>query len=68
MHFILKTYLICFQRGAEVHVVPWNYDFTNEHFDGLFLSNGPGDPSLAMDTVTNLRKVYLDFVFHFLSL
>ena len=48
-----------------MHVVPWNYDFTNEHFDGLFLSNGPGDPLLAMDTVTNLRKVYIFFFFFF---
>ena len=31
-------------RGAEVKVVPWDYDFTNEAYDGLFLSNGPGDP------------------------
>ena len=22
--------------------MPWDYDFTTEEFDGLFLSNGPG--------------------------
>ncbi len=46
-----------FQRGAEVHVLPWDYDYSQEHFDGIFLSNGPGDPALATDAVTNLRKV-----------
>merc|ERR1719160_2438986 len=29
--------------------VPWNYDFTAEQFDGLFLSNGPGDPTQMME-------------------
>lgn len=24
-------------------IVPWDYDFTNEEFDGLFISNGPGE-------------------------
>ena len=26
-------------------------------FDGLFLSNGPGDPKFCMETVENLRRV-----------
>ncbi|KAI0219856.1 Carbamoyl-phosphate synthase [ammonia], mitochondrial [Lamellibrachia satsuma] len=45
------------KRGAEVKLVPWDYDITKEDFDGLFLSNGPGDPTLAAEAVTNLRKV-----------
>ena len=32
------------KRGATVKVVPWNYDFNKEQYDGLFISNGPGDP------------------------
>ncbi|KAK2561590.1 Carbamoyl-phosphate synthase [ammonia] [Acropora cervicornis] len=44
-------------RGAEVHLVPWNYDYSDDLYDGLFISNGPGDPALAWDTVLNLRKV-----------
>jgi carbamoyl-phosphate synthase (ammonia) len=44
-------------HGAEVKVVPWNYDFSEEPYDGLFITNGPGDPALATDTITNLRKV-----------
>ena len=30
-------------RDVEVIRVPWNYDYTELDFDGLFLSNGPGD-------------------------
>ena len=36
-------------RGVEVQVVPWDYDFTavaGKEYDGLFISNGPGDPSM----------------------
>lgn len=44
-------------RGAEVHLVPWNHDYSQELYDGLFISNGPGDPALAWDAVLNLRKV-----------
>ncbi|XP_043538142.1 CAD protein isoform X1 [Chiloscyllium plagiosum] len=44
-------------RGASVIVVPWDYPFSNEEFDGLFLSNGPGDPEFCQLTISNLRKV-----------
>jgi carbamoyl-phosphate synthase small subunit len=37
--------------------VPWNYDFTADKFDGLFLSNGPGDPTQVMDTVEHVRTL-----------
>lgn len=35
--------------------VPWNYDFTKDEYDGLFISNGPGDPSMCTDTITHLK-------------
>jgi len=41
-------------RGASVKVVPWDYDFNKEHYDGLFISNGPGDPSMVTRTIENL--------------
>jgi carbamoyl-phosphate synthase small subunit len=44
-------------RDATVIRVPWDYDFTKEDFDGLFLTNGPGDPAMCEITVSNLRKV-----------
>ena len=34
----IRRYLVN-QLGLRVTVVPWDYDFTHEHFDGLFLSN-----------------------------
>ncbi|KAJ3005273.1 hypothetical protein NUW54_g4415 [Trametes sanguinea] len=37
------------RRGAAVTVLPWNFDFNKirDQYDGLFLSNGPGDPNTA---------------------
>ncbi|CAI4547173.1 ADM_collapsed_G0029380.mRNA.1.CDS.1 [Saccharomyces cerevisiae] len=48
----------CFiKRGVELKVVPWNYDFTKEDYDGLFISNGPGDPSVLDDLSQRLSNV-----------
>lgn len=44
-------------RGARVDIVPWNHKIQDEQFDGLFLSNGPGDPSMCSVTLDNLKKV-----------
>ena len=44
------------ERGAEVIRVPWDYDFNQIEFDGLFLANGPGDPNTCEKTVENIRK------------
>src|SRR3989344_2540970 len=44
------------QFDLEIIRVPYNYDYTNEEFDGLFLSNGPGDPALCKETIAILRK------------
>jgi carbamoyl-phosphate synthase small subunit len=44
------------KRNVEVIRVPWNYDYTNLEYDGLFLANGPGDPDMCEDAVTILRK------------
>ncbi|KAL8830680.1 MAG: hypothetical protein Q9170_005633 [Blastenia crenularia] len=44
-------------RGVEVLAVPWDHDFTKlagQDYDGLFISNGPGDPAMLKTTVTNL--------------
>lgn len=43
-------------RGVQVKRVPWDYDYTNEEFDGLFISNGPGDPAMCDVTVNYLSK------------
>ncbi|WP_319229995.1 glutamine-hydrolyzing carbamoyl-phosphate synthase small subunit [Draconibacterium orientale] len=44
-------------RGATVIRVPWDYDFTHEEFDGLFISNGPGDPANCDATVEYIKNV-----------
>lgn len=43
-------------RGVEVIRVPWDYDFNTLEFDGLFISNGPGDPDTCDAAVQNIRK------------
>ncbi|MCH9032678.1 MAG: glutamine-hydrolyzing carbamoyl-phosphate synthase small subunit [candidate division Zixibacteria bacterium] len=39
------------KRNLEVIVVPHDHYFLNMDFDGLLISNGPGDPRLAVDTI-----------------
>lgn len=46
------------RRGATVIRVPWDYDFTSLDYDGVMLSNGPGDPALCGATVENIRKAF----------
>ena len=43
------------RRGMEVIRVPWDYDFNQLEFDGLFLANGPGDPEQCSKTVEHIR-------------
>jgi len=44
------------KRGLEVIRVPWDYDFNGLEFDGLFISNGPGDPDTCDAAVQNIRR------------
>lgn len=43
-------------RGATVIRVPWDYDFTALDYDGVMLSNGPGDPQQCTATISNIKK------------
>jgi len=43
------------KRGVEVIRVPWNYDFTKLEYDGLFISNGPGNPDFCSETVDYIK-------------
>jgi len=45
-------------RDTTVVRVPWNYDFTNDKYDGLFISNGPGDPKKCEATISNISKAF----------
>ncbi|KAF2718061.1 carbamoyl-phosphate synthase [Polychaeton citri CBS 116435] len=46
-------------RGASVTCLPWDYPIhkSAHHFDGVFISNGPGDPTHCKATSDNLRKL-----------
>ena len=45
------------KRDVTVIRVPYDYDYTAEEFDGVFVSNGPGDPVIAIQTISILQKV-----------
>ncbi|MBN2173953.1 MAG: glutamine-hydrolyzing carbamoyl-phosphate synthase small subunit [Bacteroidales bacterium] len=36
--------------------VPYNHDISKENYDGLFISNGPGDPEMCYETVQYLSN------------
>jgi carbamoyl-phosphate synthase small subunit len=44
------------KRGVTVIRVPWNADISNETYDGILVSNGPGDPKACSPTIGMLRR------------
>ena len=52
-HNIIRSLL---KRNVKVIRVPWNYDFHQLEWDGLFITNGPGNPDFCEETVKNIRK------------
>jgi carbamoyl-phosphate synthase large subunit/carbamoyl-phosphate synthase small subunit len=50
------------EKGCQVHLVPYNYNFIpeleSEEFDGLFISNGPGDPAMLKEAVSYVEEAY----------
>lgn len=47
----------CLRRyPIEIVIVPHDYDYSEEEFDGLFLSNGPGDPAVCVKTIAIVQK------------
>lgn len=52
-HNILRCFV---NRGVELIRVPWDYDFNQLEYDGLFISNGPGNPEMCDITVEHIRK------------
>lgn len=47
-----------FARDSCVIRVPYDYDFLDLAFDGVVISNGPGDPKMCPDTIALIRKCY----------
>ena len=52
-HSIIHSLL---KRNVTVIRLPWNYDFDSLDYDGLFISNGPGNPAYCTVTVENIRN------------
>lgn len=44
------------QFPVRIKIVPYNYDYTQEDYAGIFISNGPGDPIQCQQTITILKK------------
>ncbi len=48
------------KRGIEVTIFPYDYPaekILEEDFDGVFISNGPGDPERVKPTIETIRKL-----------
>ncbi|MDR1631418.1 MAG: carbamoyl-phosphate synthase (glutamine-hydrolyzing) large subunit [Dysgonamonadaceae bacterium] len=52
-HNIVRCLL---KRDVTIIRVPWDYDFNTLEYDGLFISNGPGNPDHCGITVEHIRK------------
>lgn len=52
---ILRSFL---KRGVRVIRVPWDFDLDSYdgEYDGVFFSNGPGDPKMCVRTIKALRR------------
>jgi len=46
------------RRDTTVIRVPWDYDYHVDEYDGLFLTNGPGDPKMCIKTIENIRRSF----------
>ena len=44
------------KRDTTIIRVPWDYNSHGEDYDGLFISNGPGDPKMCTPTIENIRR------------
>lgn len=44
------------ERDCSVIRVPCNYDFLEQTFDGIVISNGPGDPKMCQETIAIIKR------------
>ncbi len=54
---------ILYDLGCDITVVPADYSYdelTKNKPDGVFLSNGPGDPSACAYAIRNIKKLLID--------
>ncbi len=50
---ILRNFL---ERGVSVWHLPHDADLAEYEFDGLFISNGPGDPANAVEAIASIQQ------------
>jgi len=43
------------RRDVQVYRVPYDYNFLNDEFDAVLISNGPGDPKVNFQTIENIK-------------
>ncbi|MDR2535241.1 MAG: glutamine-hydrolyzing carbamoyl-phosphate synthase small subunit [Treponema sp.] len=53
-----NIYRCLLARNVELVRLPWNYDAPGLDYDGLFLSNGPGDPKDCGKTIAMVRRAF----------
>jgi carbamoyl-phosphate synthase small subunit len=53
-----NIYRCLLARNAEITRLPWNHDLQGIDYDGLFLSNGPGDPKDCGRTIAAIRRAF----------
>jgi len=46
------------KRDTTIVRIPWDYDYHDEEYDGLFISNGPGDPKMCTSAIENLKRSF----------
>ncbi|MCX6251232.1 MAG: glutamine-hydrolyzing carbamoyl-phosphate synthase small subunit [Bacteroidetes bacterium] len=44
-------------RDATIIRVPWDHPLDTLAYEGLFITNGPGDPKMCSETIQNLKKI-----------
>jgi carbamoyl-phosphate synthase small subunit len=53
-----NIYRCLLARKVEILRIPWNHDLNGIDYDGLFLSNGPGDPKACGRTIALVRRAF----------
>ena len=54
-HNILRSLI---RRDCCVVRVPCSHDFLGQSFDGVVISNGPGDPKMCQETIALIRRCF----------
>lgn len=48
------------RKNVTLTRVPWDYDFTSDQYDALFISNGPGNPEQCVPTINHIKRAMKD--------